>query len=293
MLIINKTKKMNNLVFINTNFFLIPFFLSFMFYYLAVDLKYGTFFIFRFLNTPLFIVNIMFFILFMLIFQILDFNISVNEEVILNIDNNNNIPEVNVGENATVNVNNPRFSASFNSMDRVAAAISATGGASAGLGVAKYIGGTSVQKAAAGIGTMVGIQATTYIMSYFLNSGLSNNNNVNKLIDLMVISNNNTNSVLNNYPLGALSQVNTLLALSILFLYLIGSIYVGRYVVKINYTKYFPNNKIGKVLDFLLSRYIKLWSKSSNYLLLFSYIVLLISIIICKIDLHTIISYYS
>jgi len=229
-----------------------------MFYYLAVDLKYGTFFIFRFLNTPLFIVNIMFFILFMLIFQILDFNISVNEEVILNIDNNNNIPEVNVGENATVNVNNPRFSASFNSMDRVAAAISATGGASAGLGVAKYIGGTSVQKAAAGIGTMVGIQATTYIMSYFLNSGLSNNNNVNKLIDLMVISNNNTNSVLNNYPLGALSQVNTLLALSILFLYLIGSIYVGRYVVKINYTKYFPNNKIGKVLDFLLSRYIKL-----------------------------------
>jgi len=166
----------------------------------------------------MFIVNIILFIIFL--FQVLDLNIYENGNIILNVNDNNNIPNLNIGENATVNVHNPNFSASFSSIDRVAAAISTTGGASVGLGVAKYVGGTPIQKLAAGVAATAFVQVNTYYMPRALNNGNNLSNNANKLVDYMLnIDNNNVDNIFNNYPLDLLEGININLYLALFFLF--------------------------------------------------------------------------
>ncbi len=72
----------------------------------------------------------------------------------------------------------------------------------------KYVGGTPIQKAIVGIGV-------TMSMYWALGSN-SPNDNVNKLIYSMAISN-NTNNILNNYPLDILPILYLLLGCSIFF----------------------------------------------------------------------------
>jgi len=68
----------------------------------------------------MFVISIVLFLIFLFLFQILDLNTYKYGDIILSInENNNNTPNFNVGENATVNIYNPNISASFSSMDRV------------------------------------------------------------------------------------------------------------------------------------------------------------------------------
>ena len=188
---------MNFLNTIYNNIFLILFLFTFISCFIAVDLGFSKLWIYRLFNTSMFIVNI-----------------------ILNVNDNNNIPNLNIGENATVNVHNPNFSASFSSIDRVAAAISTTGGASVGLGVAKYVGGTPIQKLAAGVAATAFVQVNTYYMPRALNNGNNLSNNANKLVDYMLnIDNNNVDNIFNNYPLDLLEGININLYLALFFLF--------------------------------------------------------------------------
>jgi hypothetical protein len=141
----------------------------------------------------------------------------------------------------------------------VAAAISTTGGASVGLGVAKYVVGTPIQKLAASVAVTAFVQVNTYYMSCVLNKGNNISNNTNNLVDYMLnVDKNNVDNIFNNYSLDLLEGININLYLALFFLYLIFNIYLGRYIISLNYNKYLPNNKIGKILDYLLNRYIKI-----------------------------------
>jgi hypothetical protein len=163
-----------------------------------------------------------------------------------NKDNTN----VNIGENATVNVNDGKVSFSVNHMNKVAAAISATGGATAGIKMAKYVSGPPAVKVAAGVLTAGFVQTTTYAMSHLLDSN-SSNDNINKLIDLGTILNNNTNNLYSVYPLNTLPDINSFLFYSIGFLYIILNIYIARYIISKDIIKYIPtsaqNNIIVKI----------------------------------------------
>lgn len=182
---------------------------------------------------------------FSLLFLLLDFSLF-SEEFILNmVDKNTN---VNIGENATVNVNDGQVSIKVGHMNKVAAAISATGGATAGVQVAKYVAGPPAVKVAAGVATAVGVQATTAIMNKVLNSG--NSNGGSKLVANLIASSNGGN-ILNDYPFNLLVDVNTLLICAMVFLYIILNIYISKYIIIKDFVKYIPqNNKIGKVFAF-------------------------------------------
>ncbi len=158
---------------------------------------------------------------------------------------------VNIGENATVNVsaNDSKVSVSVNHMSRVAAAISATGGATAGIQIAKYVSGPPTVKIGAGIATAVAVQTTTVIMSKILDSN-SSNNSTTKLVGNLIDSSTGGN-ILNDYPLNLLTDMNTLIICALVFLYIILNIYICKYIIKKDIVNYISqNNKIGKFMVF-------------------------------------------
>jgi hypothetical protein len=156
-----------------------------------------------------------------------------------------------------VNINDGKLSLSVD--NRVAAALSAGAGASAGIQVAKYVAGPPAVKIAAGVATAAAVQATTAIMSKVLDS--NNSNNTTKLVANLIYSSTGGN-VLNNYPLNLLTDMNTLLICALVFLYIILNIYISKYIISQDIVKYIPasiqNNKIGKFLVFGLNKYLNL-----------------------------------
>ena len=209
------------------------------------------------------IINIILFFIFLFIYYFI-FNIELDldkiYDVILNVtDDKNNT--INVGTGDTVNVNNPNIKTSFSKegINSLAAAISYTGGATLGFKVAQYVGGPPIVKVVAGLGTMVVVQSTITVMSHILNKN-SGNKGIGKLkfIYFSVNSENNDIDNLSDYPLNLLFNVNNLLYGALLFLYIILNIYISRYILNINYDKFIPKNKFGKILNFIINRYLKI-----------------------------------
>src|SRR5436309_2419317 len=62
----------------------------------------------------------------------------------------------------------------------------------------------------------------------------------------------------NNYPLNLLEDVNLLLYAALLFLIVIFNIYLVNYIIKKDFNKYLPKNKLGKILNTLINRYINI-----------------------------------
>lgn len=202
-----------------------------------------------------------------------------------------NKPDVKIGENANVNINGGNINVSFDR--RMAAAVSAGAGAGAGIQVAKYVAGPPAVKIAAGVTTAVGVQAITTVMNKVL---ASNNQNSTKLVANLELAPQSSSggNVLDDYPLNLLYEVNTLLICAMVFLYIILNIYISKYIISKDLVKYIPtsiqNNKIGKFFILWLNKYLNLWSKSSNYLLGYCYIVLFIFLGVCKFALYLILS---
>lgn len=137
---------------------------------------------------------------------------------------------INVGENATVNLNDGKVSLSVNHMGKVAAAISATGGATAGIQVAKYVAGPPAVKIAAGVATAGLVQVTTAVMNTVLNS--EGKNGPTKLVANLVGE--------NEYPLNLLVHMNTSVICGLIFLYIILNIYISKYIINKDIVKYLP-----------------------------------------------------
>ncbi len=74
---------------------------------------------------------------------------------------------INVGSNATVNVNNPNLNASISKqgINSIAAALSSAGGATAGFKVAQHFAGSPGSKIVLAVATMAAVQASTVGMS--------------------------------------------------------------------------------------------------------------------------------
>ena len=188
----------------------------------------------------------------------LDFYVISNDELISHmVDKDREGSTVNVGEKATVNINNGKLSVSLDR--KVADAISSSGGAAAGIQVGKYVAGPPVVKIAAGVTTAAAVQLTTTLMSKVLDT----NNNVSKLV-ANLLETSHGNNVLNDYPLNLLVEINGLIICALVFLYIIFNIYITKYIIsaKPDLVKYIPasiqNHKIGKYLDLLLNKYLNL-----------------------------------
>ena len=264
-----------------TSMFSITFLITFFITWTKLNFNLGPLFIYRLLVTPIWILNIIFLIIFFFLIFIFNEIFSITtDNLLLYIDKDNT--NVNVGENATVNINNPNINANVNNMNRVAAAISSTGGATAGIQVAKYVSGPPAIKLVAGIATAGAVQLTTSLMSKVLDS----NNNSTKLIPLYL-----GNDTLNNYPLNLLVDINGLLICAIMFIYIILNILLGKYIISKDLVKNLPNWLQYKLLIYLLDRYLNLWKKSSDFFLIFCFFMLTFCIVICKFGLYIILSY--
>ena len=152
-------------------------------------------------------------------------------------------------------------------------------------------------KLAVGLAAMMTVQATTAGMSKILNHNVGKNkgnNSGNNLVNHFVNNNNNNNSnILDDYPLNLLVEVNLLLYAAILFLFVFFNIYLSNYLTQVNYSKYLPNNRIGNFFYIFINRYIKIWKKSREFLLILSWIFLFISIVISKLYIFIILNFYK
>ena len=197
------------------------------------------------------------------------FNICDYMDIHFNISDDKGNLDIGKNSNVNVTINDPKGTVNVNgkAISHVASAISSAGGATVAYKAAKHIPGTPITKLAAGIGVMTGVQTTTYVMSKILNNG--NNNGHNFIYSLA--DSYGSDNILNNYPLNLLPGIDGLFYVSLLFLSIILNIYIARYIISINILKDIPDNYFGKILKRILERYIKIWSKTSKFLLAFSY----------------------
>lgn len=142
---------------------------------------------------------------------------------------------------------------------------------------------------------MAVVQAGTAIMSKVLNrSNQNSNNDTNKFLSESIPGFNPklgvgeaTEEVLNSlypeFPLNLLVEMNQLVNLELVFLSILFNVFIVNTITQINYSKYIPNNKLGRILNFFISRYIIIWSKSKLFLIIVSLIGLFSCVILSKI----------
>lgn len=69
------------------------------------------------------------------------------------------------------------------------------------------------------------------------------------------------------------------------------NIYIVKSLILINYNKYLPDNKLGHILNSIINRYIKFWSKSIKLALIVSYSGIILSIIMSNIFMYFVMHY--
>ena len=274
-------------------------------YYLKfIDLNYLTIVI---------ILNCIFFTIFMLL-SYFDINLFILDKSFFDMEfynlmtdsNNNAGNDKSINANGTVNVNNPNFNISVpaSSLNNFAAAASVSGGGALALKVAQQIPGGPGVKAVAGAATWVATQAATAGMSKILNANNSSptggSKSSQKLIEsLYVLSNETTDSLNNNlnntsvisdrfndFPLSLIPEISQLATAELMFLLIILNIFIVRYITTVDFDKYIPKNKVGNILKKIINRYIWLWSKSVNIMLIVSWSGLFFCVIFSKIFLY-------
>ena len=174
---------------------------------------------------------------------------------------------INVNADPTINLNHPNINLSLptSSLNNLAAAASVAGGGGLAFKVMQVVAEGPGAKTIVGAGTMLVSQAATLTMSKILNSNNSSNNKTNNLIDL--VSNLNNSTSLNNFnsftdfneyefPLNLLPELDKLVTAELLFLTIILNIFIVKYITTLDYNKYLPNNKLGRILNIFINRYI-------------------------------------
>lgn len=234
-------------------------------------------------------------------------NTSVNSE-----SDNNNSDKVstikNISTEANVNINNPGISVSIPlaGVNNLAAAASVAGGGGLALKAMQQMPGGPGVKAIAGAATMLGSQALTIGMSKILNnSNLSNSKKYTSIFYYysgcsgVGLENNKFISITSlgdkyqEFPLNLLPEINQLVTAELMFLFVILNILFVKYLISLDLdlNKYTPNNKLGELLKWLISRYIQMYSKSAKILLIFCFTGLFICVIGSKIFLYYVLNY--
>ena len=205
----------------------------------------------------------------------------------------------------TVVLNNPNLTAKVpvKGLNNIAAALSSTGGATLGFKVARTIAGPPSVKILGGVGVMAGVQATTAITAAVLNhvsGNINTSSDVHNTNKLYFLANSYTDKGVNllndsfgdlliknysDYPLSLLFEINRLINIEILFVFILINIIIIQNLNKIDYKKYFSESKISKIILFFLERYINTWSKLSKVVIYIAIISIIYCIILSKIAL--------
>ena len=231
-------------------------------------------------------------------FYLIDLNYDFNLEIFNNMaDKNIKLPPEITGEvkDNTININHSNFNLSLSNTGAsiIAAAMSSTGGAAAAYIVATKIPGGPGINTAAVIGKMVGVQATTVIMSKVLNKTNNNNYDANKsnfIANFLIDEQDKLNNINSNFPFNLLPEMNILINVNLLFLGIILNSFIVSKLTNYNYSKYIPQNRFGKIINILISKYIKIWSKNSKYVIIYSWIMIFVFTLVLKVAFYLILN---
>ena len=93
-----------------------------------------------------------------------------------------------------------------------------------------------------------------------------------------------------DFPLSLLPAMNELILAQLIFLMVLFNIFIVQQLMKINYSTYIPNNRFGRMLTFMINRYINMWSKTSQFIIIFAWVMIFICTIFLKIFMSYILS---
>ena len=182
----------------------------------------------------------------------------------------------------------------------VASTLSATGGLAAGVKVANMIGGgypTPMQKLGIRLRIAALVQTSSLLGTNLLQSKyFDSDNNKNNFIQYFSnnLDNNNHSSPYgvdySQFPLNLIPELDVLSSLSIFFFFFILNIYTVRFIIGIDFSKYLPNNLLGRLVLKLINRYISMWSKMSRFFLILGWCLLLVSILMVKLCVYFIVN---
>lgn len=106
------------------------------------------------------------------------------------------------------------------------------------------------------------------------------------------INNTNLNNLsINDYPWELLPNLMTLNNVQIIYIFIMFNGFIVNQITNSNIDiyKFLPNNKLGVILNKLITRYIKIWKTSYIFLFIGSFVCLLITNFAIKFGLHQII----
>ena len=261
----------------------------------------------RFKNLNDFYKSLIVFLIVFLFLSILNyFNIYIN---FIEFDSYNynffNDPNRNINQNVgSQNIHN-HINIPTQAGNNFAAGATSAGATFAGYQVAKHVPGTPIVKGAAGLvagGFMMG-------GSYLLSKGFNYNNNSNtknfisnnlpsdidynkiyETFPLNLFSSPIINEHFPDLPLSFLSDLYIMNSLQICLVFIIINTYIAEYFLKINFSKYLPNNKIGKILNYFINNYINIWNKSKKFIKIYSFIMLICCTVMSKLAFYFLIS---
>src|SRR5436853_3178825 len=129
---------------------------------------------------------------------------------------------------------------------------------------------------------MAGVQASTAVRSKILNNKKNNSSN-NSYIGNLLSNLDFLNNKFSDFPF-LLLEVDKLVDLELLFLIIILNIFIVKLLNKIDYNKYIPNNKRGKLLTIIINLLRR--NRYSNFILINSWILLFNCVIFLKICMY-------
>lgn len=258
----------------------------------------------KFIGLNYFVIAIILFVIFFVILMLFSYFdvslISFENTNYFNGDNFNFMTDSasnkTIKAEGNININNGKVNIHIpgSALNNFAAAASVSGGGALAVNVGKHFPGSPGAKLAAAGATFLTSQALTVGVAKILNANNNEGaNKTNKLINWFNSLNNNDlnfistfNDKFNDYPFNLLPEIDQLATAEILFLLIIFNIFIVQHITSIDFNKYLPNNKVGNLLKIIIARYIKIWSKSAKFLLIFSWVALFVCVLGSKFFLY-------
>ena len=237
-----------------------------------------------------------------------DDTVTKNTGLIGTINNNTDL-DINVAKGANINLNLPNsnitLSIPTNALDEIAAALSYTGGAAAGIKVARMVGGGPATKIGAGLATpprtgrgAIVQASTSYLAKTISNNSSSSpvpygggsnsdkNNFISNSLSESLSNNNHISPDFSQFPLNLIPELEVLSSGILFFIFFLLNIYTVRLIIDVDFSRYLPDNLFGRTLLKIINRYIAIWSKLSNFFLILGWLVLIWCAVLVRLAIY-------
>lgn len=204
----------------------------------------------------------------------------------------------------TLNINhlNDSIKILCNGVNTIYATTSLSGGAAIAATLIKKIKARiPALKLMVGLGVIAGVQLfttfTANALSQISGNNITNISDAQPLFKYLSLVNSYTDKGVNllndgfgdllikiysDYPLSLLFELNRLINIEIIFMFILINIFLIKKVSKIDLKKYLPENKTGQIIENVIGRYIQTWSSISNYMVYLAIGMIIYSIILSK-----------